>query len=466
MEKHIETAIDWANARREQHLAELVELLSIPSISTDPAHQPDMQRATDWLLEHLRAIGLQSVEALPTAGHPLVYGEWLGAPGAPTVLIYGHYDVQPADPLQAWHTPPFSPTVRGDNLYARGASDDKGQAFVYLKAIQAWMQTSGRLPVNVKLMLEGEEEIGSAHLLDLIVAQKARLAADVAVISDTHMLSPEQPVILYGLRGLAFMEIEVRGPAHDLHSGTFGGGVHNPAVVLCQIIGALQDDQGRISIPGFYDAVLPLEQDERALLAQAPFAEGQFCQQAGVSNTWGEAGYTLLEQISARPTLDVNGLISGYTGEGVKTVLPAWARAKVSMRLVPKQDPDEIARLFTQYVESLAPDTVQIDVYALHGTEPVLIERDIPQMQAAVRALERGFGATPIFMREGGSIGVVSMLQKELGLAVILMGFGLPDDNLHAPNEKFHLPNLYRGIETSIAFLGELALTAQGTREE
>ncbi len=453
----VQKAIAWASHHRQEHLAQLSALLAIPSISTDPDYQPEVLRAADWLAEHMRTIGLQAVDVFPSPGHPVVYGEWLGAPGAPTLLVYGHYDVQPADPLELWHTDPFDPTVRGDDLYARGASDDKGQVFAHLKGIEALMQTVGRLPVNVKVMIEGEEEIGSVHFDRFVQAQKARLEADVVVISDTHMLAPDQPVLLYGLRGMAYMEIEVRGPDHDLHSGSFGGGVRNPANVLCQIVGALKDERGRITIPGFYDAVLPLEPEERELLTQVPFDEAQFQREAGVTKTWGEAGYTLLEQICARPTLDVNGLLSGYTGQGVKTVLPAWARAKVSMRLVPNQQPNEIARLFREHVESLAPDTVRLSVRALHGAEPVLIGRDIPQMQAATRALERGFGAPPVFMREGGSIGVVATLQKELGTPVVLMGFGLPDDNLHAPNEKFHLPNFYRGVETIIRFLNELA---------
>jgi acetylornithine deacetylase/succinyl-diaminopimelate desuccinylase-like protein len=448
----VEQALDWARNQRQEQLNQLQELLSIPSVSTQPQHQGDIARAADWLAGHMRAIGLEQVAVYPTDRHPVVYGQWTGATGAPTVLIYGHYDVQPPDPLELWSTPPFEPTVRQGNIYARGAADDKGQLFVHLKALQAFLQTAGRAPVNLKFLLEGEEEIGSPSLEGFVRAQRDLLAADVALISDSHILAPDQPALVYGLRGLCYMEIEVQGPAQDLHSGSYGGAVHNPAEVLCQIVGALKDAQGRIAIPGFYERVTPISDEERAELARVPVSEAQFVQETGVPRTWGEQGYSVIEQIGARPTLDVNGLVSGYTGEGGKTIIPAWARAKVSMRLVAQQDPGEIRRLFTEYVQSLTPDSVRLTLRNFGLAKPALVNRDIPAMQAAAQAYQRAFGVRPVFIREGGSIPVVTLLKDELGLDTILMGFGLPDDNIHSPNEKLHLDNFYRGIETAIHF--------------
>jgi acetylornithine deacetylase/succinyl-diaminopimelate desuccinylase-like protein len=448
----VEQALNWARNQRQEHLDQLKELLAIPSVSTQPQHQGDIARAADWLAGHMRAIGLKQVAVYPTSRHPIVYGQWTEAPGAPTVLIYGHYDVQPPDPLELWRTPPFEPTVRQGDLYARGAADDKGQLFIHLKALQAFLQTVGRAPVNLKFLLEGEEEIGSPSLEGFVSDQRDLLAADVALISDSHILAPDQPALVYGLRGLCYMEIEVQGPAQDLHSGSYGGAIHNPAEVLCQIVGALKDAQGRIAIPGFYDRVRPISDEERAELARVPFSEAQFVQETGVARTWGEQGYSVLEQIGARPTLDVNGFVSGYTGEGAKTIIPAWARAKVSMRLVAQQDPDEIRRLFTAHVRTLAPDSVRLTLCNFGLAKPALVDRDIPAMQAAAHAYQRAFGVRPVFIREGGSIPVVTLLKDELGLDTILMGFGLPDDNIHGPNEKLHLDNFYRGIETAIHF--------------
>lgn len=453
----VERALAWAQARREEHLEQLKELLALPSISAQPEHQADMARTANWLADHMRALGLAEVGVYPTDHHPVVYGQWGSEDSAPTVLIYGHYDVQPADPLELWHTPPFTPAVRDGNLYARGVSDDKGQLFVHLKAVEAFIQTAGRPPVNVKFLLEGEEEIGSPNLNGFIINNRDRLAADIALISDSHMLAPDQPALVYGLRGMCYMEIEVQGPNRDLHSGSYGGAVHNPAIVLSQIVGALQDHQGRIAIPGFYERVLPLSDEERAELARVPFSAERFRQETGIAKTWGEAGYTVLEQLGARPTLDVNGLVSGYTGEGAKTIIPAWARAKVSMRLVANQDPQEIRRLFSAYVESLAPETVQLTVRDWGLAKPALIDRNIPAMQAAARAYKRGFGTQPVLVREGGSIPVVTTLKEELGLDTVLMGFGLPDDNIHSPNEKLYLGNFYQGIATAIHFFAEYA---------
>jgi acetylornithine deacetylase/succinyl-diaminopimelate desuccinylase-like protein len=448
-----QSALDFAQSRKTQQLQELIELVSIPSISTLPEHQPDIRRAAEWVADHMRHIGLHNVQILPTAGHPVVYGDWLDAPGQPTVLIYGHYDVQPADPLELWLSDPFQPQVRDGNLYARGADDNKGQFFAHLKSLEAYLATQGQLPVNVKFIVEGEEEIGSKHLADFIAAHKELLEADVALISDSHILGPDQPSILYGLRGLTYMQIDVVGPDHDLHSGQYGGAVRNPIEVLCQLVGALKDDQGRVTIPGFYDKVQPIDPEERAELARLPFDEAGFLHIAGVEQSWGEAGFTVRERIGSRPSLDPNGIVGGFTGEGSKTVLPSRARAKVSMRLVPDQDPREIAELFTRHVTSLCPPEIKIDVRLLSFAYPAVVDRHIPEMQAAVGAYERGFGARPVFVREGGTIPVVSDLARLLNVPTILMGFGLPDDNLHAPNEKFSLSNFYRGITTSIYFL-------------
>ncbi len=448
----VERAIAWAREQREEHLEQLEELLAIPSVSTQPSRQADVTRAADWLADHMRAIGLTEVGVHPTDRHPIVYGQWTEAPGAPTVLIYGHYDVQPPDPLELWYTPPFEPTVQDGDIYARGAADDKGQLFIQLKALQAYLQTAGRAPVNLKFLLEGEEEIGSPSLDAFVADHQDLLDADIALISDSHILAPDQPALVYGLRGMCYMEIEVQGPSQDLHSGSYGGAVHNPAEVLCQIVGALKDAQGRITIPGFYDRVKPISDEERAELARVPFSEAQFLQETGVAKTWGEVGYSVLEQIGARPTLDVNGLVGGYISEGAKTIIPAWARAKVSMRLVAEQDPEEIRRRFTEYVRLLAPDSVRLTVRTFSLAKAALVDRDIPEMQAAARAYERAFGVRPVYIREGGSIPVVTLLKDELGLDTILMGFGLPDDNIHGPNEKLHLDNFYRGIETAIHF--------------
>ncbi len=454
----LEQALQFASDHQEEHLNELIDLLQIPSISTLPEHKDDVQRAADWLVRHMKSIGMQEVRVMPTAGHPIVYGQWMAADERPTVLVYCHYDVQPVDPLEEWRSDPFQPQIRGDNLYARGASDDKGQLFVHLKAAEAYLKTAGELPVNVKYLFEGEEEMGSSNLAPFIEEHQELLAADVAVISDGAIVSPEMPAITYALRGLTYMEMEVIGPSHDLHSGAFGGAVHNPLEVLAGIISQLKDERGRITIPGFYDRVLPLTEEEREEMSRLPFDEEQFCRETGVSRTWGEEGYSVLEQLSARPTLEINGFIGGFTGEGSKTVLPARAMAKISMRLVPEQEPAEIARLFQDYVESISPDTVQVSVRTLAGAEAALIDRSRPEMEAAVLAYEKGFGARPVFTREGGTIPMVSLLRKVLGLSTLMIGFGLPDDNWHAPNEKLHLPNFYRGIKTIIYFLDALSL--------
>lgn len=449
--------LEHIRGQQDEALARLMEYLRIPSISTVPALKGEMHRAAEWTADRMRSAGLTDVRIDDTPGHPVVYGQWLGAPGAPTVLIYGHYDVQPPDPEELWTSPPFEPTIRDGYLYARGSSDDKGQALLHLEAIAALLASTGRLPVNVKVVIEGEEEIGSPHLQPWVEAHAAQLAADVALISDTAIVAPDQPSITYGLRGLAYLEVAVTGPKRDLHSGQYGGAVHNPANALCQLIAQLHDDQGRVAIPGFYDRVRILEDEERAELARLPFDLGAFRDATGNAGGWGEAGYSIVERLGARPTLDVNGIWSGWTGPGAKTVLPATAGAKVSMRLVPDQDPGEIARLFADHVRSLAPAGLEVTVRELHGGWPALTDRGLPAMRAAAKAYEGAFGRPPVYTRDGGTIPVVAMLQQVLGVPTVLMGFGLPNDNLHAPNERFRLENFYRGMETSALFLTALA---------
>ncbi|HQE92849.1 MAG TPA: dipeptidase [Anaerolineae bacterium] len=446
--------ITYAQTHHDKFLEELKAFLRIPSISTQAEHQADIERAALWLRDELWHVGFTTAEVMPTTGHPLVYAEWLAAgPTAPAVLLYGHYDVQPPDPVELWRTPPFEPTVVGDNLVARGASDDKGQVFIHLKAVEAFQATAGAPPVNVKCIFEGEEEIGSPSFDPFVYAHTDLLAADVALISDTHILGMNTPTIVYALRGLAYLEVKVTGPDHDLHSGIYGGAVLNPINALCRMIAQLQDADGRITIPGFYDRVRELDPDERAELAKLPFDHATWLKEAGVKADWGEPGYSVVERTSARPTLDVNGIWGGYIQPGAKTVLPSEASAKISMRLVPDQDPEEVARLVEDYLLSIAPSAVTVEVRNLHGGDGAIVRRDSPAMQAAFRAYAETFGVEPIFMREGGSIPVVATFQKALGIETILMGFGLPDDRLHSPNEKFHIPAFYKGIETVIRFL-------------
>ncbi len=452
------TCFDYARSHQERFLEELKAFLRIPSISTQAEHRPDMIRAAVWLRDQLLATGFPRAEVMPTRGHPIVYAEWLAAgPDKPTVLIYGHYDVQPPEPFDLWRTPPFEPTVAGDSLFARGASDDKGQLYIHVKAVEAFQQTAGAPPVNIKMIIEGEEEIGSPCLDPFIREHRDLLRADVALISDSHILGKDLPTIVYALRGMAYVEVEVTGPAGDLHSGIYGGAVHNPINALCAMIAKLQDENGRILIPGFYDKVRDLEPEERAELAKVPFDREVWLAEAGVTRDWGEPTYTIIERTTARPTLDVNGIWGGYIQPGAKTVLPSKAFAKISMRLVPDQNHEEISRLIADYFQMIAPPTVTVEVRDLHGGEGAMVRRDSPAMDAAFRAYTAAFGREPIFMREGGSIPVVATFQKVLGIDTILMGFGLPDDNLHAPNEKLSVSNFHRGIQTSLHFLTHLA---------
>ncbi len=451
----MEHVIAYLKGQRPRALEGLKEFLRIPSVSTHPHHREDLRRCARFLADELERIGMRQVAVNPTDGHPIVTAEWLDAPGKPTVLFYGHYDVQPAEPIELWESDPFDPVIRGDNLYARGSTDDKGQVWVHVKALEAHLRENGRLPVNVRMLIEGEEEVSSENLEAYLETHKEELSSDVVVISDTSMFDYEQPSIGYALRGMAYMEVRIVGPGKDLHSGVYGGAVPNPLNVLSEILGRMLDGDGRITVPGFYDDVIPLDAEERASLAALPFDEDGFCGKLGLPGSTGERGYSTLERLWARPTLDVNGMLGGFTGEGSKTVIPSKAMAKVSMRLVPNQDPDRIARSFEDYVRSLAPPSVKVEVIR-HGTgKPVLTARNHPAVAAAHNAITRGFGKEPVYIREGGSIPVVAMFEEKLQLPTVLMAFGLPDCDAHAPNEKFHLPNFYRGIDSAAWFYEE-----------
>lgn len=445
---------------RDSYLEELKDYLRIPSISTDPEYRPEVRRCGEFVRDKMAAAGLEA-RLIETAGHPLVFGEWNGAPGKPTILFYGHYDVQPADPLELWKNPPFEPTVHGDELTARGATDDKGQSFAHLKAVAAILAERGALPVNVKFIVEGEEESGGEAIEKFVVEDAGReLACDAVFISDSAMYSPGQPSLLYGLKGMTYMEIKVQGPNRDLHSGSFGGAVTNPLNALAGIVAGLRDPRtGRILIPGFYDDVRPLEDWERREFAALPFDAEKYRRDLGVPELFGEEGYSTLERTWARPTCDVNGIFGGYAGEGAKTVLPAWGGAKISMRLVPDQDPRKIERLFADYVRKIAPVGVEVEVRAHHGAPPVLLETSGPVVEAAVGAMADIWKA-PVRVREGGSIPIVSTFSRVLGVPVLLLGFGLSDDRLHSPNEKFNISNFYGGIRATVRFLDRLGAAA------
>jgi acetylornithine deacetylase/succinyl-diaminopimelate desuccinylase-like protein len=453
----MDNVIDFVNVNRDRYLEELKAFLAIPSISALPAHAPDVKRCADWTADEMRRVGLQNVKLLDTPGYPVVYGDWLGAPGKPTILFYGHYDVQPVDPLNLWDSPPFEATIRDGEIYARGSADDKGQVFMHFKAVEAHLKQNGKLPVNIKFMIEGEEEVGSAHLDDFVRSHKSDLKADVVVISDSPMFTRGVPSMCYGLRGLVYFQIDLRGSNTDLHSGSFGGAVVNPAMALAQMLAQMKDRSGRIKIPNFYDDVLALSAEERAAWETLPFNEKKYRQDFGIPKVFGETGYSTLERTWARPTFEVNGLLSGFTGEGAKTVLPAVAMAKVSMRLVPNQNPDKIANLFEAYVKDVAPKSVELKITRMHGGKPWMTSYDNPFVQAAGRAIEKGFGRKPVFTREGGSIPVVSTFQEELGLPSVLFGVGLPDENAHAPNEKLDVSNFHNGIIASAVLYDEIA---------
>jgi len=448
--------IQYLNAHRDRHLEELTGLLRIPSVSTDPARKADVRRAGEWVRARLAAAGCTKTELIDTPGHPLVYGEWLGAPGKPTILVYGHYDVQPADPLERWSTPPFEPTIRDGRIYARGASDDKGQVIVHVNALEAHLRANGTCPVNVKFLIEGEEEISSPNLGPFLERERERLKCDAVVISDTAMFAKGLPSICYGLRGLAYLEIAVTGTDTDLHSGSFGGAVANPAVVLSRILASLKDDKGRVKVPGFYDDVRKPSGSERKAFAKLPHRDAKFRKAIGAPDLVGEKGYGTLERLWVRPALDINGMWAGFTGEGAKTVIPATAHAKVSMRLVPDQDPKRVAKKFAEFVRKSAPKSVKVEVRSLHGGQPWVADTSHPALAAAGRALKRAFGRAPVFVREGGSIPVVATFARLFGVPCVLMGIGLNDDNLHAPNEKLELDNFRLGTDAAAYLLEEL----------
>jgi succinyl-diaminopimelate desuccinylase len=434
---------------------QLCQLLRIPSVSADSRHKADVGQAANWVADQFRGLGL-ATEIVQTPGHPIVYAESLAAPGAPTVLVYGHYDVQPPDPLGEWLSPPFEPTQRDGNIYARGATDDKGQMLTHIKSAEAWIKTAGRLPVNLKFLIEGEEEVGSEHLEAFIDREQRRLACDVAVISDTAQFAPGQPAITYGLKGIAYFELRLTGPRQDLHSGTFGGAVTNPANALVRMLAALVDEHGRVQVPGFYDDVDSLEPDERRQMAELKFSDAQFMQSIGVDGLSGEEGFTTLERRWARPTCDINGLTSGYQGEGAKTVLPARSSAKFSFRLVPKQDPLKLQRNLESMLRGLCPPGIRMELTSYHAAPGVVVSLRSPYMAAAAKAIEQGFGRPPVYIREGGSIPVVSTFHEKLGVDTLLLGWGQNDDNTHSPNEKFCLADFHRGIKASAYLWQEL----------
>jgi acetylornithine deacetylase/succinyl-diaminopimelate desuccinylase-like protein len=451
------------DGERPRIIEQLQELLRIPSISALSAHQGDVLRCAEWLADHMRTIGLEAVALYPTPGNPIVYGEWLGAPGRPTALIYGHYDVQPVDPLSEWEKPPFDPVVRDGQIYGRGSTDDKGQLFMHLKVIEAYLRDGGALPMNLKVFLEGEEEVGSEHLDAFIEQHADLLSADVAVISDTSMFAKGSPSITYGLRGITYLQVDVRGPAVDLHSGSFGGAVANPVQVLCEMIASLKDADDHIVVPGFYNDVQALSSAERDAWSRLPFSEAQFKETAalGEKTLRGEAGYSVLERLWARPTLEINGIWGGFTGEGAKTIIPGEAHAKISCRLVPNQDPDQIGRMVKAHLEQIAPPQVEVAVTVIHSGHASLTPIDHPAVQAGLRALEKGFpGQAATFIREGGSIPVVATFQSVLGIPTVLIGVGLHEERAHAPNERFDLENFAGGMR-SVAYLwSDLAASA------
>lgn len=440
-------------AHKDRFLGELTEFLRIPSVSADSAFQADTRRAGEWVAAQLRGIGL-ATEVVETSGHPIIYSEWLGAPGAPTVMIYGHYDVQPPDPLDQWITPAFEPTVRGEHIYARGATDDKGQVLTHIKALEAWMKSTGSLPVNVKVVIEGEEEVGSNNLEQFLHDRRDRLRSDIAVVSDTSQFGPDKPAITYGLRGIVACEVTLTGPKQDLHSGVFGGAVGNPVNGLARLIASLHDDSGRILIPGFYDDIPPLGDDERQVLRELPFDERKFRDDIGIPEGFGEAGYSTLERRWSRPTCDVNGIKGGYQGEGPKTIIPSKATAKITCRLVPNQDHSKIVASLESYLRARCPKAFRLDFTNWHGCPGFMVSLDNPFLAPAKTAIERAFGVPPLLIREGGSIPVVASFREILGVDTLLLGWGQNTDNLHSPNEHFSLRDFERGTCAAALFLG------------
>lgn len=452
----LNAAIEQAQRQRDSFVEALCEALRIPSISTLPEHKPDMFRMADWFAQRMMGMGLEHVEVMPTTGSPAVYGDWLHAPGKPTVLVYGHYDVQPADPLDEWETPPFTPARRGDYLVARGVSDMKGQIIAQMAAVEAIL-AQGACPVNLKYLIEGDEEIGSPSLEAFIKDNHELLACDVVLNCDTTIHSADRPSLVYALRGLAYFEVEISGPERDLHSGVFGGAIRNPLHVLCELIAGMHDADGRITLPGFYDTVRPLDDEERALLREGPYSDDGWLRLCGARGLFGEAGYTTIERIGARPSLDVNGIWGGFQGEGAKTVLPARAGAKLSMRLVADQRLEDIEPQLRAYFDAHTPEDCCFSLIA-HSLGPgAIMDRDSRYMRAAAQALEIVLGKKPFFRREGASVPVTGIIQQQLGVDSVMLGFGLPDDGIHGPNERQSLPLLFKGIETYIRFLDILS---------
>ncbi len=452
----MEQTLEFIKSNEKRFLDELFDLLRIPSVSADSKHQKDMVRTAEFIKEKLIAAGADKVEICPTKGHPIVYGEKIIDPKLPTVIVYGHYDVQPVDPLNLWDSPPFEPVVKDGKIYARGSCDDKGQVYMHVKAFESMMKTNS-LACNVRFMIEGEEEVGSSHLGEWIRENKNRLKGDVILISDTSIIANDTPSIEVGLRGLSYVEVEVTGPNRDLHSGVYGGAVGNPIQVLCEMITSMKDKNNHITIPGFYDDVVELSKDERGELNKTPFNADDYKKDLGVDEVTGETGFTTLERTGIRPTFELNGIWGGYTGEGAKTVLPSKAFAKISMRLVPNQSSDKITELFSKHFNSIAPKTVKVNVKAHHGGEPVVTPTDSVAFKAASMAIEKTFGKKPIPTRGGGSIPIVALFEKELGLKTVLMGFGLDSDNIHSPNEHYGIFNFMKGIETISMFFKNFA---------
>jgi acetylornithine deacetylase/succinyl-diaminopimelate desuccinylase-like protein len=449
--------IEYIESKREDNLNELKEFLRIPSVSAKSEHKPDIQKAAHWVAEKLRAAGLEKVEIVPTKMHPVVYGESLQAPGKPTVLFYGHYDVQPAEPLELWTSPAFEPSVRDGNLFGRGTADDKGQVHIHIKALEALGKTLGKLPINIKVMVEGEEEVGSVSLWDFVSKNRERLKADALIVSDTSMLAKGVPSITYGLRGLNYYEIEIIGPAQDLHSGVFGGAVPNPITILAETIAKLHGANFRVTVPGFYDDVVAISRAERKALNALPWKEKEFRKTVGAPALCGEKGFSIVEQVWVRPTLDVNGIWGGYTGEGAKTVIPSKAHAKLSTRLVPNQDPAKIAKLVERHIRKLLPKTVTCKFEVLSTGKPWVAPHTHPIFQKAIHALELGFGKKAVFIREGGSIPFVTQMHDTFKVPCVLLGFGLPDENAHAPDEHIALENYFGGIKSVALFYQQLA---------
>ncbi len=453
----MEEVIKYIGENRETFINELKDFLRIPSISTLAENKKDINDCANFVMEKLKQAGMSRVEVFQSEGHPIVYGEWLGAPGKPTILVYGHYDVQPVDPIDLWDSPPFEPTIKNGKIYARGATDDKGQVFMHIKSVESFFRTVGSTPLNIKFVIEGEEEIGSEHLEPFINNNVDLLKCDAVLISDTSLYAPGVPTLTYGLRGLAYMEVEVTGPNRDLHSGTFGGAVGNPINTLAQMISKLHDKDGKVTIPGFYKDVLKLTKKERENYKLLKFSEKKFAKELGVSKLHGEKGFSSLERTWARPTLDCNGIFGGFTGKGAKTVLPSKATAKISMRLVPNQDPNKIAKQFEKHIKKLAPNYVKVKVSNLHGGFPSMTSLDNKASIAAAEAMAKAFGKKTVFIREGGSIPIVTVFAKKLKAPVVLMGLGLNTENLHSPNEHFDLNHFHLGIISSANFIEEFS---------